>query len=261
MADLASIVNDLVAEGDDLDRLVAGLEPAQWLTPTPAPGWTVAHQVAHLRWTDRVSVIAATDAEEFKKMIARRQDEASLVDVEAGLGADEDPGDLLSSWRESRRDIAAALLATAPGEKLPWFGPPMNAVSMATARLMETWAHGQDIADGLGVPRTPTDRLKNVAHIAYRARGFAYMANQLTPPKSTVYLELTGPSGEVWTWGDPQDAQSVKGNALDFCLLAVQRRHRDECDVTANGADADHWLEIIQAFAGPPGAKREKARA
>ncbi|PRZ40719.1 uncharacterized protein (TIGR03084 family) [Antricoccus suffuscus] len=261
MADLASIVNDLVAEGDDLDSIVAGLQPDQWRTSTPAPGWTVAHQIAHLRWTDRASVKAATDPDAFKEILTQSQSQPNLVDVDAANGAREDPAELLATWRETRRDIADVLLATKSGEKLPWFGPPMNAVSMATARLMETWAHGQDVADGLGLERTPTDRLKNVAHIAYRARGFAYMTNNLTPPDSTVYLELAGPSGELWTWGDPHDDQSVKGSALDFCLLAVQRRHRNDCDVTANGAEADHWLEIIQAFAGPPGAKREEAHA
>lgn len=256
MADLASVVSDLVAEGDDLDRIVAGLEPDQWLTVTPAPGWTVAHQIAHLRWTDRASFKAATNPAAFQEILAKAQSQPHLVDADAVNGAQEDPAELLTTWRETRRNIADVLLATKPGEKLPWFGPPMNAVSMATARLMETWAHGQDVADGLGIERTPTDRLKNVAHIAYRARGFAYITNGLTPPDNTVYLELSSPSGELWTWGDPQDDQSVKGNALDFCLLAVQRRHRNECDVTAKGADADHWLEIIQAFAGPPGAKR-----
>ncbi len=259
MADLASIVNDLVAEGDDLDSIVAGLEPDKWRTATPAPGWTVAHQIAHLRWTDRASVKAATDPDAFQEILAQAKSQPDLVDVDAANGAQEDPAELLRTWRETRRNIAEVLLATKPGEKLPWFGPPMNAVSMATARLMETWAHGQDVADGLGIERTPTDRLKNVAHIAYRARGFAYMTNNLTPPDRSVYLELNGPSGELWTWGDPQDEQSVKGNALDFCLLAVQRRHRNECDVTSNGADADQWLEIIQAFAGPPGAKRAEA--
>lgn len=259
MADLTSIVQDLVAEGDDLDQIVSDLDPSRWHTPTPAPGWNVAHQIAHLRWTDRVSVTAVTDPDAFRAMIAKRQSDANLVDKEADLAAQEDPSELLETWRESRRNIAEALLNTTPGEKLPWFGPPMNAVSMATARLMETWAHGQDVADGLGVRREPTDRIKNVAHIAYRARGFAYMTNDLTPPESSVYLEITSPSGDTWTWGSPDDKQSVKGNALDFCLLATQRKHRDNCDLTATGEDADQWLDIIQAFAGPPGVKREKA--
>lgn len=261
MADLAHIVDDLLAEGNDLDRIVADLTPEEWLTPTPAPGWTVAHQIAHLRWTDRASVDAATDPPAFEKILQASKTQPNLVDVDAEQGAHEDSADLLRTWRDSRARIAHVLMATTPGEKLPWFGPPMNAVSMATARLMETWAHGQDVADALGVRRTPTGRLRNVAHIAYRARGFSYLINNLTPPDGGLYLALTGPDGALWTWGDPDEEQSVTGAALDFCLLAVQRRHRDDCDVTARGPDADRWLEIIQAFAGPPGVKREAARA
>lgn len=47
----------------------------------------------------------------------------------------------------------------------------MSAVSSVTARLMETWAHGQDIADVLGVDRQPTARLRHIAHL--RAQAFA----------------------------------------------------------------------------------------
>jgi uncharacterized protein (TIGR03084 family) len=142
------------------------------------------------------------------------------------------------------------------GTKLPWFGPPMSPASMATARLMETWAHGQDVADALGVQRTPTARLRHVAHLAVRTRGFAHVVNDLDPPTADVRVELLAPDGGTWTFG-PEDAeQTVTGTALDFCLVAVQRVHRDDTDLVANGPEADQWLDVIQAFAGPPGEKR-----
>jgi hypothetical protein len=49
----------------------------------------------------------------------------------------------------------------------------------------------------------------------------------------------------------------VTGPAEDFCLLATQRRHRADLGVLAEGAQAQEWLDIIQAFAGPPGAGRQ----
>ena len=145
------------------------------------------------------------------------------------------------------------------GQKIAWFGPPMSPTSMATARLMETWAHGQDVADALGVKRQPSNRLKHVAHLAVRTRDFAYLLNDRQPPAGQFHVELTGPDGDSWTWG-PEDAeQRVSGPALDFCLLATQRRHRDDLDVRADGAQADEWLGIIQAFAGMPGKGRRAA--
>jgi uncharacterized protein (TIGR03084 family) len=128
---------------------------------------------------------------------------------------------------------------------------------MATARMMETWAHGQDVADALGVQRKPTARLKHVAHLAVRTRNFAYLLNDKAPPGEEFRVELQGPDGDTWSWG-PEDAeQRVTGPALDFCLLATQRRHRDDLAVQAVGADADAWLGIIQAFAGLPGKGRQ----
>ena len=129
---------------------------------------------------------------------------------------------------------------------------------MATARLMETWAHGQDVADALGVDRPATARLRNVAHIGVRTRDFAYAIRGLTPPAEPFRVELTAPDGSAWTWGPDDAAQRVNGPALDFCLLVTQRRHRDELALRATGPDADTWLEIAQAFAGAPGPGRPK---
>ncbi|WP_067475692.1 TIGR03084 family metal-binding protein [Actinomadura hibisca] len=260
MPDLSTLLSDLAAEGDTLDALVAPLPAGGWATPTPAAGWTIAHQVAHLAWTDRQTLAAATGPEAFDSVLA-----AALVDpdgfVEAGAaeGAAEPPAELLEGWRAGRRKVLDALAEVAPGAKLPWFGPPMGAASMATARLMETWAHGQDVADALGVEREPTARLRHVAHIGVRTRDFAYRNRGLEPPTDPFHVILTGPDGEVWTWGPDDGPQSVTGPALDFCLLVTQRRNRADLALTAQGPDADRWLDLAQAFAGPPGTGRSPA--
>jgi len=163
---------------------------------------------------------------------------------------------LLTEWRALRGVLNDALEAVPDGTKLPWFGPPMSPASMATARLMETWAHGQDVADALGIERTPTARLRHVAHLAVRTRGFAYAMHDREPPEADVRVELAAPDGTTWSYGPEGAEQTVTGSALDFCLLAVQRTHRDDTDLVATGPDADEWLDVIQAFAGPPGDKR-----
>ncbi|HEX2315650.1 MAG TPA: TIGR03084 family metal-binding protein [Thermomonospora sp.] len=254
MPDPHELIADLAAEGAALDALVAPLAPAAWATPTPAEGWTVAHQIAHLAWTDRCALTAATDEAAFAEMVAGFT--LTIVDDAAAEGAKEDPAALLHRWRNDRQALAEALLRVPRGQKLPWFGPPMSAASMATARIMETWAHGLDVADALNVTVEPTPRIRHVAHIGVRARDFAFHVHGLTPPADPFRVVLTAPDGQEWIWG-PEDApQSVTGPALDFCLLATQRRHRDDLTLVAHGPDADHWLTIAQTFAGPPGPGR-----
>ncbi|OBK53381.1 TIGR03084 family protein [Mycobacterium gordonae] len=257
MTGSAAFVADLQAESDDLDALVAPLPAESWATMTPAPGWTIAHQIGHLLWTDRVSLLSVTDAAAFgEALAAAAADPGGFVDAGAEELAALPPAELLADWRDTRKRLHEALLGVADGRKLPWFGPPMSASSMATARLMETWAHGLDVADALGVTRPPTDRLRSIAHIGVRARDYAYMVNGLTPPTESFYVELRGPGGDTWSWGPADAAQRVTGSAEDFCFLVTQRRPLSALDVTAVGEDAQQWLGIAQAFAGPPGPGR-----
>jgi uncharacterized protein (TIGR03084 family) len=262
VVELNALVADLRDEGAEIDGLVSGLSADGWAAPTPAAGWTVAHQVAHLAWTDQRALLAIDNPAGFQAELAEaasttpleRMDE--LVDVAAAEGAKAPPAELLDEWRRGRAQLADALENVPAGTKLPWYGPPMPAASMATARLMETWAHGNDIADALGVDRTPTPRLRHVAHIGVRTRDWAYVVRKLPPPGEPFRVELTGPDGDVWTWG-PEDAdQRVTGPAIDFCLLTTQRINRADTALSVTGADADQWLDIAQAFAGPPGDGR-----
>lgn len=258
MSTTASIVDDLRAESDALDALVSPLPAADWSRSTPAPGWTIAHQIAHLLWTDRVALSSITDESAFGALLAdAAANPLGFVDDAAEeLAALTAPADLLADWRATRRQLHEALLTVADGRKLMWFGPPMSAASMATARLMETWAHGLDVADTLGVDAPPTDRLKSIAHLGVRTRDFAFAVHGLNPPVEPFRVVLSAPSGEVWAWGPDDAAQRVSGPAIDFCYLVTQRRPRAELSLVAEGADAEKWLGIAQAFAGPPGAGR-----
>ncbi len=158
----------------------------------------------------------------------------------------------LAHFDEVTTRLIATFAATDPSASLPWFGPPMSATSSMTARLMETWAHGQDVADALGVTREPTARLRHVAHLGVAARSFAFANRGLAPPAEPVHVALTAPHGAVWTWGPPDAAATVRGPAEDFCLLVTRRRHRDDLALDAHGDAAKRWLHVAQAFAGPP---------
>ncbi|SEH55537.1 TIGR03084 family protein [Mycolicibacterium rutilum] len=257
MAGAAPMVADLRAESEDLDALVADLPAARWAEPTPAAGWTIAHQIAHLLWTDRVALTAVTDEPAFAALLEEAaKNPTGFVDAGAEDLAAAPPAELLADWRRTRGRLHEELLTVEDGRKLPWFGPPMSAPSMATARLMETWAHGLDVADTLGVRRPATARLRSIAHIGVRTRDFAFAVNGLAAPANPFRVELSAPDGSTWEWGPEDAAQRVTGSAEDFCMLVTQRRPRFALDVRAVGEDAERWLGIAQAFAGPPGSGR-----
>ncbi|MGC9670352.1 TIGR03084 family metal-binding protein [Planosporangium sp. 12N6] len=257
MVDLGTLLRDLDEESADLDRIVADLPDADWHRPTPAPGWTIAHQIAHLAWTDAVATLAATDADAFAAVLAEAaRDTTGLVDRTAAEGITAPP-ELLARWRHGRAALRAALAATDPEVKLPWFGPPMSPAMTATGRLMETWAHGQDVADALGLTRQPTARLRHVAYIGYRTLGHGFAAHGRPVPREPVRVALTAPDRQVWEFGPADAPDRLSGPALDFCLLVTQRRHRADLNLEATGRIADEWLDVAQAFAGPPGPGRE----
>ncbi|HTY27138.1 MAG TPA: TIGR03084 family metal-binding protein [Mycobacterium sp.] len=258
MTTAGPIIDDLREESDALDALVGPLTEAGWAQPTPAPGWTIAHQIAHLWWTDQAALASITDEAAFGDMLtAATADPLGFVDkATEEIAATTPPNELLARWRETRGRLHADLATVADGRKLLWFGPPMSAASMATARLMETWAHGLDVADALGAALRPTARLKSIAHLGVRTRDFAFSVHGLNPPPEPFRVELTAPDGGQWAWGPEDATQRVTGSALDFCYLVTQRRPRGDLDVAAEGADAEQWLSIAQAFAGPPGRGR-----
>lgn len=259
-----AVLADLRDEGRALDDLVAGLDAEAWALPTPAARWTVAHQIAHLAWTDEQSLLAASDEPAFRDASqAALASPDTFVDEGAEAGAAQPPDRLLERWRAGREELLRVLGGVPQGRRIPWYGPAMSAASMATARIMETWAHGEDVAGALGVVREPTARLRHVVRIGVRARDFAHVVRGLQPPSEPFRVELEGPGGQLWAHGPEEAAQRVTGDAVGFCLLVTQRIHRDDAGVRAEGADAERWLEIAQAFAGPPGegrARREEGR-
>jgi uncharacterized protein (TIGR03084 family) len=256
---LEGVLADLTAEGDRLDALVADLPEEGWRTPTPAAGWDVATQVAHLAWTDEAAVAAATDKARWDALVTELITAGERgVDAAALAGGAVEPAVLLSRWRTARSDLAAALRAFPAGERLSWFGPPMSATSMATARFMETWAHGLDVQQALGVEPEVTDRIRHVAHLAVRTRDYSFAVHGLEVPTEEFRISLTAPSGDLWTWGPEEAGQTVTGSAYDLCLLATQRINRFDTSLVAVGRDANTWLSIAQCFAGPPGEGRER---
>ncbi|MCR6033016.1 TIGR03084 family protein [Nocardioides sp. zg-579] len=261
---LEDLLADLRAEGDQLAAVVSGLDADGWARPTPAPGWSVATQVAHLVWTDEVALLSALSAAgdetatvAWTALVGQAAaDPEGFVDAGAHEIARLAPQALLTRWGAARVALARVLRDLPAGVKMPWFGPPMSAASMATARYMETWAHSLDVHEALGLEPTVTDRVRHVAHLGVRTRDFSFATRGLTPPTEEFRVELAAPGDATWAWGPEGAAQSVTGSAADFCRLVTQRVHRTDTDLVAVGADADRWLDVAQCFAGPPGEGR-----
>ncbi|HVE62836.1 MAG TPA: TIGR03084 family metal-binding protein [Mycobacteriales bacterium] len=252
--DLAPLLADLRAEQADLRAVV---EPAEIDQPTPAAGWSIRDAISHLVGTDVEATLAARDPDAFvAKLPSVGADIDGFVTDQLSARRDLPKFDLIAQWQQGFESMVEAVGSAEPSAKLPWYGPPMSPASFVTARIMEYWAHGQDIVDALGIARPGTDRLRHICHLGVRTRGFAYANRGLPAPTEPVAVRLTSPKGQTWSYGDPDAADQVSGPALDFCLLVTQRRHRDDTALVARGASAQEWLSIAQCFAGPPGAGR-----
>lgn len=257
-----TLLSDLAEEHADLDRVVSALADDQWSHATPARGWDVRDQIAHLAYFDTQAVLSAVDPPAFAAGRAQAiADYDGFEERTLALGQRCTPTELRSAWRAGRTAMLDVFEALQGSDRLEWYGPPMSAMSFVTARLMETWAHGQDVVDAVGAERQSTDRLRHVAHLGVRTRGFSYAVRGLDAPAGDVRVELEPPSGGApWRWGPESADNLLTGSALDFCLLVTQRRHRHDVALAAVGPLADEWLDIAQAFAGGPGPGRPPRR-
>jgi len=267
MTTLSGLLDDLDAEYAVLRDVLGDLADAdpRWDLATPAEGWAIRDQISHLAYFDDAGRQAMVDPDAFarsvEELLAITGDPMDVHLVRGrAMGGDE----LLAWWGRAHRAMVEAFSAADPSARVPWYGPPMGTLSFISARLMETWAHGQDVCDALGVERTPTARLQHIAHLGVRARPFSYLVRGMAVPEGRIDVAVVGPDGDEWRWqiGDPSDGgpvATVSGSALDFCLVVTQRRNVVDTDLVVEGDLATDWISVAQAFAGGPGPGRQPA--
>ena len=252
---MKNLCNELAQEHAALDEIVKDLSDSKWDMITPFDDWTIRQEICHLAYFDDKARLATIDPDGFQTDMMESLTGITSVDEFLANTTKElmklSPNALMAFWIDERTKMINAIETLAPGDKIVWYGPPMTAESFVIARMMETWAHGQDIADALNIKRTPTERLKHIAHLGVKTFGWSYKNRGLEKPSETVGVELKSPSGETWMWNQGQTKNSITGSAEDFCLVVSQRRHIDDTRLVAIGPIAREWMTLAQAFAGP----------
>ncbi len=262
---MQEIVRSLREEGDQLYELLKTLELRDWGRPTPFKNWTVQDVIEHLHFSDRLAVLSLKSDQGFLETAAAmgRAITEEGLDLKGcarrEIGSLE-PSTLLRLWRDYFVEMCDLLEAADPKARLKWFGPDMGVRMFATARQMETWAHGQDVYDLLGVPREYKDRIKNIAVIGVKTFGWTFVNRGLEVPPDVPYVRLTAPSGEIWEWNEANRDDRVEGLASEFCHVVTQGRNIADTQLQVVGETATKWMAIAQCFAGGPEDPPEPGR-
>jgi uncharacterized protein (TIGR03084 family) len=240
------IFDDLQAEQDRLEGILAGLDEAQWASPSQAMGWTVADVVLHLAQTEEAVQATAAGA----SFAVRAGSGATLDEVMDGLVRAERaaPAQVFGRWRRARRAAVAALRAADPQRPLPWVEAPLKPATLATTRLAEHWAHGLDITGPLGIGFPDTARLRHIAWLAHRSLPYALALAGEQPHE--VFCDLTAPDGTTrWPYGAADADSAITGPAGAFCRVAAQRLAPGQSGLHATGPHGTVALRLLRTYA------------
>jgi uncharacterized protein (TIGR03084 family) len=251
---MKQICENLEKQYQEFDDLVSGLTEKQWRDKTPFFGWTIFDQVAHVAFFDHEALLSIESPGKFleraKGIMSVIMSGKSWRTYTNPLLGPDDPSELLNLWRDIRSRLLSRLIRMSPEDRVVWYGPEMSVRSFATARFMETWAHSQDVLDSLSIKRVNGTELFHIAHIGVTTFDWSFIIRKLEAPGIKPRIELTGPSGELWNWGEPDAVERVWGSAKDFCLVVTQRRNVLDTGFKWKGKNVAKWLTIAQSFAG-----------
>jgi uncharacterized protein (TIGR03084 family) len=245
-------------ESDALYRLLHPLDDGDWAVPTQFNGWTINDVMAHLHSGNISALVSLTDRDAYLKarqersQVAQQTGASNLALQHHSIG-NITGRELLARWHEQYRALAAAFAQADPKKRVPWAGRDMSARSSISARLMETWAHGQEIYDQLGVVRTDTDRIHHIAMLGVNTFGWSFSNRGLPVPAERPTVQLVSPSGRDWAWpGTAPASECITGAASEFCQVVAQTRNIADTRLVVSGEIAASWMANAQCFAGPP---------
>ncbi|MBT6094279.1 MAG: TIGR03084 family protein [Rhodospirillaceae bacterium] len=251
---MQQLATDFLDECQALYDLMSSLTDADFDRPTLFKDWTLNHVLQHLHFFDRAAGVSLDDGNAFDRLWAGVQEARAAgeapLDVTDRLLDHVRGHALLEAWKRECHRLSAQFAEADPKMRVKWAGPEMSARSKATARLMETWAHGQEIYDLLGVRRINTDRIKNIAIMGVKTFGWTFINRGEQVPEHIPHVRLSAPSGEIWEWNEASDSIRVEGSAEGFCQVVTQVRNVADTDITTTGETAAKWMAVAQCFAG-----------
>lgn len=246
---------DFLDETNALAKLIAPLSDTDYLQETAFKAWTIDMVLRHLHFWNKAALLSVTDEPAFDALVSELttalRDGALPVHEKAHFNGLTGRA-LRDAWLELAEKTADVFAATDPAQRLKWVGPSMSARSSITARLMETWAHGQEVYDALGVVRENTDRIRNIVVLGVNTFGWTFANRKQPIPEPMPHLLLTAPSGEEWSFGNEQSGERISGLAEEFCQVVTQVRNIADTSLRVDGENAEAWMLQAQCFAGPP---------
>lgn len=223
---------------------------------TQFKAWSIEDVIAHLHLSDQIAEISLLEPDRLEQVftdMGRRGGERRTLRESTYAQLDGLRGvALLEAWHRTARRLASEFEGVDPRRRLAWVGPDMSARSSISARLMETWAHGQAVYDRLGVVRVDTDRIRNVAVLGVNTFAWSFRSRGLDVPETAPRVRLLAPSGVWWEWNEVVDSDLIEGSSTEFCQVVTQTRALGDTSLRVEGSTAEAWMAIAQCFAGPP---------
>jgi uncharacterized protein (TIGR03084 family) len=249
-------VDDFRAESDALAEVLAPLSDRDFEIETLFKEWTIHDVVAHLHIFNWAADASIHQPDEFRSFVAELQEKGAAgrslrETTDEWLGGQRNRA-VYELWRSYYPQMCERLEGVDPKKRVEWVGPSMSVRSSITARHMETWAHGQEVFDVLGLDRREEDRIKNVAFLGINTFGWTYAVRKLDVPEVVPHVRLTAPSGDIWEWNETEEANRIEGSAVEFCQVVTQVRNIGDTRLLVKGDVANEWMSMAQCFAGPP---------
>ncbi len=242
---MREILSDLVAEQQALDQFLQRISLRDWKKPTPARGWTIQDTISHLADSEEFAAATLTgeaDLERFRSA----PDLDALRQEAVERGRKMRPQDVIEWWRGGRARVVEPLSRMKASQRIDWIEGSMSARTLATTRLMETWAHGLDIYAAVDAEVEDTPRIRHVCWLGWKTLPYAFkMAGEDYVP---IRVEVIGPGYVKWVYGPEDTDQLIKGSASEWARLAVRRIGLDEVRLRATGDAAQRALEVVRAY-------------
>lgn len=251
MSDVAEVLQHQVAE---LEQLIDGLDNDALAAESACPGWSIADVLIHLAQTNQAATASVNGnfGDLTSEWLGSESSDNTTVDADVAAAvaaaADTTGAEAATWWKQSADEMVAAFAAADPASRVQWVAGDMAARTLCTTRIAETWIHTTDIAHGLGVQVTPTDRLWHIARLVHRTIPYSFMRDN-EPAPGAVRFELTAPDGSDWVFGSDDAPTVITGSAYELCMVAGQRGDAADTSLSSSGPDGPGVLRLMRTFA------------